>query len=168
MWQNGVAVEYIHPGRNITYECTASGGQFTVWRGSALGSQCVVTLYHRHFGTKDAFDSCKNGTVVGQGIRRDKDNYTSLLTVFVSPDLNGKTIECHLINGGHGEIQISSMMLHLFFSGMCCLRILNCSGIAKGGPSRARPYQSSQCGALLKAAWQLSASVYHLNTCTYR
>lgn len=119
------ADEYIHPGRNVTFECTASGGQFTVWRGSALGHQCVITLYHHHFGTKDAFGSCNNGTVVGQGIRRDKDNYTSLLTLFVSLDLNGKMIECHLINGGQGEIRINSTMLHLFFSSMCYIQIVH-------------------------------------------
>lgn len=125
VWQNRlVALEYIHPGRNVTYECTASGGQFTVWKGSALGRQCVITLYHGHFGTKDAFGSCNNGMVVGRGIRREKDNYTSLLTIFVSPDLNGKMVECHLIDGGHGEIRINYTMLHLFFSGMYTCIIL--------------------------------------------
>ena len=132
VWQNRlVALEYIHPGRNVTYECTASGGQFTVWKGSALGHQCVITLYHGHFGTKDAFGSCNNGMVVGRGIRREKDNYTSLLTIFVSPDLNRKMVECHLIDGGHGEIRINYTMLHLFFSGMChnillILHAINC------------------------------------------
>ena len=85
VWQNRlVALEYIHPGRNVTYECTASGGQFTVWKGSALGRQCVITLYHGHFGTKDAFGSCNNGMVVGRGIRREKDNYTSLYLLYLS------------------------------------------------------------------------------------
>ena len=118
-WQNGLlAIEYLHPGRNVTYECTASGGLFTVWRGSALGHYCVITLYHHDFGSKDAFGSCNNGTIVGQGVKREEDNYTSLLTVFISPDLNGKIIECHLIDGRDGDIRINSTMLHLYFSGM--------------------------------------------------
>ena len=118
VWQNrSLAIEYLHPGRNVTYECTASGGLFTVWKGSALGHYCVITLYHRHFGSKDAFGSCNNGAIVGQGVKQEKDNYTSLLTVFVSPDLNGKTIECHL-NGRDGDIRINFTMLHLYFSGM--------------------------------------------------
>ena len=110
---------YIHPGRNITYECIAPGGLFTVWKGSALGHYCVITLYHHHFGTKDAFGSCNSGTIVAQGVKREKDNYTSLLTIFVGPDLNGKVIECYLINGiRHGDIRINSTMLHIYFNGM--------------------------------------------------
>lgn len=119
-WQNGLlAVEYLHPGRNITYECTVPGGLLTVWKGTALG-HCVIRLHHPRFGTKDAFDSCQNGpgTIVGQGVKREKDNYTSLLTIFITPDLNGKIIECHLINGGDDDILINSTMLHLYFSGM--------------------------------------------------
>ena len=116
--QNGsLASEYLHPGRNVTYECTASGGLFTVWRGSALGQYCVIILRHHHFGSKDAFGSCNNGAIVGQGVKQEKDNYTSLLTVFVSPDLNGKTIECHLRDGDIWRI-INSTTLHLYFSGM--------------------------------------------------
>ena len=36
-------------GHNVTYECTVTGGRFTVWSGSIMESNCEIALPHIRF-----------------------------------------------------------------------------------------------------------------------
>ena len=67
-----------------------------MWKGNVLVG-CEVALLHNQFDTD--FGTCNNGAVVGRGVRNENNCYTSQLTVLVTPDLNGRTIECHNDNG---------------------------------------------------------------------
>lgn len=122
MWQNLLfAVDYVRPGANATYECTISGGDVTVWKGSALGHKCVIALDHDDFETNyNAFASCNNGTVFVRGITDETGNYISQLTILVTPDVNAKMINCYMytFSQGHGEMRINSFVLHLLLDGM--------------------------------------------------
>ena len=73
------------------------GGSGTVWKGTAFN--CVernneILLIHRRFGLDGAFGTCNNGTIIAQGIGVENDSYTSQLSIIVSSDVIGKSIEC--------------------------------------------------------------------------
>ena len=87
------------PGYTVTYECTVMGGIGTVWRGSAINcenSANEVFLLHNRFGLsdRDYTKTCNNGTISGRGVRVTGGFYTSQLSVKISLDLLGKTVEC--------------------------------------------------------------------------
>jgi hypothetical protein len=95
-------------GQNVTYECVASGGSFTVWAGSAFMCQAgEITL--RHVGFLDRVGECNGGAIIGRGISTTNTNYTSYLYVVLSSELIGRSISCSLDNGS--LIPISSDML---------------------------------------------------------
>ena len=83
-------------GYNLTYECTVVGrpSEITIWRGSAL-SNCQnneLSLLHRQF--KTASTSCDNPSIVAMGRDTDNGSYTSQLTIMVTDDVIGKSVEC--------------------------------------------------------------------------
>lgn len=67
-----------------------------MWKGNIVAG-CEIALLHNQFNTD--FGTCNNGAVVGRGVRNESNCYTSQLTVLVTPDLNGRTIECHSDDG---------------------------------------------------------------------
>ena len=79
-------------GHNVTYECTVTGGRFTVWSGSIMESNCEIALSHIQF--LSSLEYCNNRAVVGQGISEENNCFTSLLTIRASSDLEGRTITC--------------------------------------------------------------------------
>lgn len=89
------------PGENATYECTVHGGVLTVWSGSVFDDGCSILLNHSQFESGDEDGVCNNGTVVARGIRKENNYYTSQLTIFVSSNLTGRTIECHVYDEQH-------------------------------------------------------------------
>ena len=69
------------PGQTImyTFECTAAGGLFTLWNGSALDPDCTrfdLTLYHDSQFISSS-SACDDGRVVLQGVRMVKNSFTS-------------------------------------------------------------------------------------------
>ena len=83
------------PGDVLTYKCIVPGGTATEWRGSALDcDNNTILLYHDHFQYGNASGWCNSNTIVGQGLYRDGNHYVSILNVTLTPNLNGKTIEC--------------------------------------------------------------------------
>ena len=89
------------PSYRVTYECTVQGTEngFTVWRGSAFN--CVsneITLRHRLFMSEQgALGECNGGSILGRSFRITGGSfYTSQLSVRVSPEVAGKTVECVL------------------------------------------------------------------------
>lgn len=91
--------------------CNVIGGRFTVWRGSVIAAGCEVTLVHAQFGTSAAFGVCNNGAVVGRGTRVDNSCYSSQLSVYVSPDLDGRTIDCSVDDGREVSLINSTTLL---------------------------------------------------------
>ena len=87
-------------------------GLGTVWRGSAFN--CAnrnneIFLLDNNFGSMDGnpLSECNNGAITGQVIGVEEGFYTSQLSVTVSSDLIGKTIECAYDNGsGSTELEV--------------------------------------------------------------
>ena len=60
-----------------------------------ISAGCEVTLFHSSFGIPGATRSvCNNGAVAGYNIGVENNCYTSQLDILVSPQLNGRTVQC--------------------------------------------------------------------------
>ena len=94
----------VDPGDILTYKCTAMGGLFTVWTGSAFDCPInykFIVLPHSHFLYNGISVSCNNGSIVARSLSVEGNNYTSQLNVTVTPDIAGKTIQCAHSNAIH-------------------------------------------------------------------
>ena len=85
------------------------GGGATVWTGNAFycpwfSNNEIVLLHTSHFLSTSG--GC-NGAIVARGLSIDGNNYTSQLTVTVTPDTTGRTIMCCSDNGTHIIYQFS-------------------------------------------------------------
>ena len=73
------------------------GGLGTVWRGSAFdceNSNNEITLLHSRF-VNGTIGTCNNGSIFGRNIRIENGTcFTSQLSVTITPDMIGKSIEC--------------------------------------------------------------------------
>ena len=71
-------------------------GLGTVWRGSAFdceNSNNEITLLHSRF-VNGTIGTCNNGFIVGQNVRVENGTrFTSQLSITISPDIIGKSIE---------------------------------------------------------------------------
>ena len=91
---------YTCPGDALTYECTVIGRRVgsTVWRGSAFNCTNVeIILQHDRFTSENGgVHACNNGLITAQSLTVDEEQmvYTSRLSVNVTDDLIGKSIEC--------------------------------------------------------------------------
>ena len=85
-------------GDTLTYRCTAVGAGSTVWEGTAF--ECVgnsITLRHTRFNVADGVSGdCNNGDIrlLARSIGVDNDCYTSQLSVFISEQLDRRSILC--------------------------------------------------------------------------
>ena len=71
-----------------------------MWRGTVISAGCEVALLHSNFGDPGAARRvCNNGAVVGYSIGVENNCYTSQLDILVSPELNGRTVECSIDDG---------------------------------------------------------------------
>ena len=105
--------------QNITYECTVSGGTFTVWSGSAFMCQGgEISL--RHVGFLTAIGECNSGAVIARGIKTNSSRFTSQLTVRLSQELIGRSVTCSVEDGpnliavGSGNLTVSTSKLHAY------------------------------------------------------
>ena len=94
--------ECLCPGYNVIYQCTVTGGAFTVWGGTAF--QCAgdaITLRNSDFGSlsSPAVGVCNNGQIIGRGILQENNCYTSQLNVTFNEDLVGRTVTCGVDDG---------------------------------------------------------------------
>lgn len=104
-------------GQNVTYECTAIGGAFTVWSGSAfMCASGEITL--KHISLVGALGECNNGAIIAQGVAVDNNRYTSRLDVILSAGLVGRTVSCSvdtiddLIQIGNDTLIVSTSELY--------------------------------------------------------
>ena len=81
----------------LTFECTVVGGFGTVWRGLAFdceNSNNEITLLHSRF-MNGTIGTCNNDSIIGWSIGDENGTcFTSQLSVMITPDTIGKTIEC--------------------------------------------------------------------------
>ena len=71
------------------------GGGITVWRGTAFN--CAgneITLRHNTFESGDAAGECNNRAIVGRGLHKVNDCYTSQLNISISMEMIGRSVEC--------------------------------------------------------------------------
>ena len=103
-------------GQNVTYECAAISGAFTVWSGSAF--MCAseeITL--KHISLVGALGECNSGAIIAQGVAVDNNRYTSRLDVILSAGLVGTTVSCSvdtindLIQIGNDTLSVSASEL---------------------------------------------------------
>ena len=77
-----------------------------MWQGSAIDcntSNNEVSLLHNRFNTTFT-KSCNNGTIVGLSLYVEGNNYTSQLTIIITTNMIGKTIECAHDSGTSEEL----------------------------------------------------------------
>ena len=110
----------ICPNHNITFQCTTVGGGITIWQGSAF--QCPqlsngITLYHSRF--LEAVEPCCNdGAICAHADSIvSPDCFVSNLTVYITPDLDGRTVRCEY-DDGNSVILVRSFILNIT-SGEC-------------------------------------------------
>ena len=93
-----VASDCICPGFNLTYECVVMGTDagFTVWRGSALDctSNGIILRHNRFSSMEGAMGECNEGSIIGRSRLESGLFYISQLSVRVSPEVIGRSIEC--------------------------------------------------------------------------
>ena len=88
----------------MIYQCTITGGAFTVWGGTAFQNQCAgeaITLRNSDFGSisSPAAGVCNNRRITGRGISQENNCYTSQLNVTFSKDFVGRTVTCGIDDG---------------------------------------------------------------------
>ena len=87
----------------------------TVWQGTAFdcaSKNNEILLLHNRFETEGGTsEECNNGAIVGRSLRVEGNRYTSQLTVFVSPDMIGGTIDCAVDNGDISTVISSQSIL---------------------------------------------------------
>ena len=104
------------PGDTLSYECRIAsepGIGSTLWRGSALASQCPeiggeIILRHRTFTQTR---TC--GNITGRGIGIEEDGYyTSQLNITVDSSMDNDSVEC-IYNNGTTTTMIGSTYIEI-------------------------------------------------------
>ena len=107
-------------GYNLTYECTVIDGAATIWRGTAF--DCPMTNNELVILSMEFISrSCSNNALLLQTIRSENGSSTSQLTVQISDEINGTTVECAYDNG-HIINTIDSAMI-LVTTGIICMQL---------------------------------------------
>ncbi|MCG8623599.1 MAG: hypothetical protein MJE68_16605 [Proteobacteria bacterium] len=115
-------------GQNVTYECTTCtiNASFTSWNGSIMDpSGCTISLSHR---TRLSFFNetmaiCNEGMVVGQGLAINNTCYTSLLTVLVTPQVNGGNVSCFVDDMNNEQVLINTTIINITTGIILCLLV---------------------------------------------
>ena len=84
-------------GHSQIYECTVSGGGFTIWQGSAFDCEQnhnMVRLRHTAYAT-EAVGDCNDRAIMASSIGvSNNDYYTSMLNITVGQEMNNETVDC--------------------------------------------------------------------------
>ena len=105
------------PGQTIIYEYSIVGGVFTVWSGTIMEPGCEITLRHIDFPFERGI--CNNGAVIGQGVEVNNNCYTSQLTIFLTPDLDQRTVQCSVDTGA--SVTVMGVAQLLLTTGIICI-----------------------------------------------
>lgn len=90
-------------GQQLTFECCNVGPGLTIYKGDAFdcsSSNDNINLLHTRFNeTSGASGSCNDGSIRGRSLHTVNNMYTSQLTVVLSSNMDGMTIECQYDDG---------------------------------------------------------------------
>ena len=95
-------------GSHQVYDCTVARESATIWTGTAFNCPATnneIIFQHGANGAVNA--SCNEGAVSGYIIRANDSSYTSRLSIFVTPEVNGSRVSC-FSDGLHGTVEIGS------------------------------------------------------------
>ena len=113
--------ECICPGLSVvSFRCSITGGGTTIWQGSAI-EPCVnnIILNHLDFdGRGRPRGECTERGIVAYGIDSFQNTYVSQLDVWISNELQGKTIICAYDNGT-AEVAVGSTVLITNTGNLC-------------------------------------------------
>ena len=82
-------------------------GGITVWRGTAFNCEvgAEINLLHSQFVLEEgAFGNCNGGAIRGRSLRIENNRYISQLSVTLSSDNDGETIECVYDDGSTASV----------------------------------------------------------------
>ena len=95
-------------GSHQFYDCTVDRANSTVWRGTALNCPAINNEIVFQYGAPGAVNtSCNEGAVSGYVIRANDSSYTSRLSIFITPALNGSRVSC-FSDGSRGTVKVGS------------------------------------------------------------
>ena len=110
------------------YDCTVVGTASTIWRGSAVISQCHnnkgITFRHTQFNESGSYNidiiNCSHGTITATAIGVVQDMFMSQLNVTITrnTNLNNKTVQCE----DHNQQNVGSSTI-VNIHGKCQLTI---------------------------------------------
>ena len=89
----------------LTFSCDAGGLGTTVWKGSALfcpSSNNEIVLLHSRVHASNS--TCNENNIVAWLIRNGSSTISQVKIINVTPDLNGRNIECFHDNGTSEEL----------------------------------------------------------------
>ena len=127
--------ETVCPGDILSFQCTVTGGHATVWQGSAFdcaNSNNEIQFGHNQFNNTST-KSCNDGIIVGQSLYIEDNNYTSQLTITITTNMTGKTIQC-AHDDGTSEKFIGNYTINYSKDSVCA----NLNGL-NGGTSEPTP-----------------------------
>ena len=112
-------------------------GGITVWRGTVFNCEvgAEINLLHSQFVLEQgAFGNCNSGTIRGKSLRIENNRYISQLSVTLSDDMSGETVECVYDDGmtttiiGNYSINLTTgTNANYFFTKFACTCTLSCS-----------------------------------------
>ena len=96
------------------------GAEATLWRGTAFGNDCEVTLNHSRFSDiGGTAGTCNDLSIIGHSIGQPNDCYTSQLTVSVTSNLINKTIECAVVSNSTSTLAVDTKVYVITLLQVC-------------------------------------------------
>ena len=116
------------PGRSQRFECRVVGDGATIWKGTAF--ECASTdneivFLHAHSSSSSSLQ-CNDGAIQGRitDINTTSNTYTSQLSVAVSNELEGRSINCIHDSGSDGSINVIGSALLMITTGIILIIII--------------------------------------------
>ena len=122
------------PQHNVTFECTVTGGIFTVWNGNAF--QCInqeIILRNSDFGSNSPPTGIcmhNDGQIFGEGISQENNSFTSRLSLNFTEGMVGRTVNC-IVDGaststiGSSVLEFSTSKLVILYNVFSCINYDN-------------------------------------------
>jgi hypothetical protein len=92
-----------------------SGNGATIWKGTAFDCSSInneFTIFHSTNDISEMPKYCSNGAIIGRAVGTKNDSYTSQITIQVSDEFNGKTVDC-VHDDGTNFTEIGSAILNI-------------------------------------------------------
>lgn len=103
------------PGSNTTYECAVIGDGFTLFNGTAFDcteSDNQITLPHTNYETGTGTKHC-NTFITARSLEISSNSYISQLTVNVSQELNGRSVNCSYHSSSGATFMVGLLQIEI-------------------------------------------------------